>query len=300
MTPVTQSNSPQLSRPPAATASDLQGLKGSQRINEAVGLPLSQANRALKFNGSLDYKLDTVGISKENLAKAISMAVQSGKVDLNVAPAVFNARTGSQVGSDVLAVAKEFGINTDGKSVKQLISVIGTKTAGSKPGQVMLPTRLLNGLGAVSLAAVVASDGQDSLNVLGITGPFTFSKVGELEMKLTGNGKDGLKGVFAGRLTVPSGNVEVRAATQGGTAAKLRVQTGDKNNSAAVELSTSSIPGEPKLTGEVTGQIKIGNTPFEGSVKLTDSGKGLNVGATVKVTLSPFSITGQAGQGVVV
>ena len=295
MTPVTQSNSPQLARPPAITASDLRGVKGSQRINEAVGLPLSQADRAVKFNGSLDYKLDTVGISKENLAKAISMAVQSGKVDLNVAPAVFNARTGSQVGSDVLAISKELNIKTDKKSVKQLIAEIGDKTVGSKAGQVMLPTTLLNSLGAVSLAAV-ASEGEGKLNALGIKASYAFNG-GVLEMNLVGNDKTGLKAGVTGRLTASSGNtsatIEGRANTRGGTAAKATVTTGSQDSSASVDASVSSIQGEPKSKFELTGQTTIGKTPVQGSVNVTDSGKGASFGAGVKITPGDFNVTAE-------
>jgi hypothetical protein len=269
----------------------LSRVSDTRSLNQAVGLPLDAARRALRFNGSLNYKVDTAGISKQNLAKAISVAVQSGKVDLNVSPAVFNARTGSQVGSEVEAIAKGLNVKTDRKSVKQLIAEIGDKTAGSKSGQVNLPDKVLNGLGAVSFAALV-SEGEGKLNALGIKTTLAFQG-GELRVAFLGGDKTGEKIEFAGKITAASGDttgsVEGRVNSQGGVATKVSGETIGNNIRAKVEASASSIQGEPltKFTAEV-GAV-FGNLLLKADASISNTGKGANVGYGASASMGPFS-----------
>lgn len=272
-------------------AGKLGSVSGSQSLKDAAGIPLAQARRSLQLNGSLDLKIDISGISKKNLANAISAAVQGGKVDLNVSPAVFNARTSSRVGTEVEAVAKELNIKTDRKSVKQLIAEIGDKTANSKAGQVMLPDKLLNGLGAISLAALV-SEGEGKLNALGIKSTYAF-KGGELRVELKGGDKTGEKIEFAGKVTAASGDItgsiEGRVNSQGGTAAKVSVKTTGRDATAEAEASFSSIRGEPSVKVAANIGATFGNLLLKADVSLSNTGKGTAVGFNGTATVGPVT-----------
>ena len=57
-----------------SSAARLPVISSTQSLNQAVGLPLDLAKRSLAMTGSLNYKIDTVGIGQATLAKAITTA----------------------------------------------------------------------------------------------------------------------------------------------------------------------------------------------------------------------------------
>ena len=174
------------------------------------------------MTGSLNYSVNAKDISRATLGKVITAAVQSGKIDLNVSPAVFNTRTGSTAGTEILAIAKGLNVKTDGKSVKQLIAEIGNKTVESKGSLTVLPDSVAKSLGAVSLQALVSS-GDGKLNALGVAIESNFNG-GKLSIEAKGVDKVGLQFEAVGTLQAKQGDttasVEGRVNTRGGTTVK--------------------------------------------------------------------------------
>ena len=215
-----------------------------------------------------------------------------------MSPSVFNARTSSRVGTDILAVAKELKVKTDGKSVKQLIAEIGDKTVGSKAGQVMLPDKLVNGLGAISLAALV-SEGEGKLNALGVKATYGFTG-GELRIELKGGDKTGEKIEFAGKLTAESGktsgSIEGKINSQGGTSAKVSAKTVENNITAEGTASISSIRGEPslKLTAEVA--ASFGSFLLKAGVSASNTSKGTSTAVNGSVRRGDVEFSGKSSR----
>lgn len=221
-------------------------ISSTQSLNQAVGLPLDLAKRSLAMTGSLNYKIDTVGIGQATLAKAITTAAQSGKIDFNVSPAVFDARTASKAGSEVESYAKGPNIKTDKQSVKQLIAAIGDKTAGSAGNSVALAGKILKTLGGVTLAALVSTE-DPKLMALGVKLSTKFDGR-ELRIEVKDNDKTGLKSEFVGKVVTGNGSlnatVDRRINTQGGTAVKVSLQANGDGSSNAQRLKSTrrSVP----------------------------------------------------------
>ena len=268
-----------------SSAARLPVISSTQSLNQAVGLPLDLAKRSLAMTGSLNYKIDTVGIGQATLAKAITTAAQSGKIDFNVSPAVFDARTGSKAGSEVESYAKGLNIKTDKRSVKQLIAAIGDKTAGSAGNSVALPGKILKSLGGVALAALVSTDDPKLID-LGVKLSTNFEG-GQLRFVVKGNEKTGPNSEFAG--TVFTGNsslkatVDARFNTQGRSAVKVSLQANGNGSKAEINAALSSIQGEPSFKADATFGLSLGAALLQGNVAYSNAKGALGAEAGLSI-----------------
>ena len=235
-------------------------ISSTQSLNQAVGLPLDMAKRSLASTGSLNYKINTLGIGQATLDKAITTAAQSGKIDFNVPPAVFDARTGSKAGSEIESYAKGLNIKTDRQSVKQVIAAIGDKTARSVGNLVALPGKILKNPSGVALAALVSTE-DPKLAALGVKLSTKFD-VDELRIEVKGDDKIGLKSEFAGKVGTGNGGlnatIDARINTLDRAAGKVSLQANGNGLKAEINAALSSVQGEPSFKADATFGLSLG------------------------------------------